>query len=533
MFDAKRKNPGSKPISTDERSNRNPLPDKVFQTGASGRREIVGRERISIFAPDARRYNLAAKSQASICRSPLLGKATTMCQMSTRFPSRPLLLWPALLVLCITLGAGADELARPQDANNTDDVTATNRPLREPRGMVLTVGQSNGDLQGKDDKVIQAGIEYLKRLGGGTLRLGPGVYLLHNSIYLSSNITLQGDGPRTILRKAASVETLLARDSDWFEYGVQVEEPAGFTPGAGIMLRTQTGSEDWQYDILQATITAVQGDVIYLDGPTQENFWIDDDPTAGTIFPILVGEGADNVTVTDIVLDGNRQQNEHINGNFAGGVFIQNCNAWHFENVIARNYNGDGFSFQACDDIEFIDCQALNNADLGFHPGSGSQRPVFENCIARGNREGIFFCWSVSDGVVDNCTLAENRLYGISIGHRDTDNVIARCTIERNGQVGILFRDEDSLFRSGHRNRIEQCTLRDNGTGQTGIGIDIQGPTQDITIRENRFENGTDGTLRVGIRIGKFTRQIVLEANTFENFSATVEDRRQTTAESQ
>jgi hypothetical protein len=392
--------------------------------------------------------------------------------------------------------------------------------------MVLTVGQDEGDLRGKDDKVIQAGIEYLNRLGGGTLRLGPGVYLLRNSIYLSSNITLQGAGPRTILRKAPSVVTPLARDADWFEYGIQVEEPSGFLPGGGIMLRTKTGPGDWQYDVLQATVTVMHGDVLYLDGFTQENFWIDDEATATTVFPILVGEGADDVTVTDLVLDGNRQHNEHVNGNFAGAVFMQNCNAWHFENVIARNYNGDGFSFQVCDDIEFVNCQALSNTDLGFHPGSGSQRPVFENCVARGNREGIFFCWSVSDGLVDNCTLAENSSYGISIGHRDTDNAIVNCTIERNGQVGILFRDEDSEFRGGHRNRIEQCTFRDNGTGPTGVGIDIRGRTRDITIRGNRFEDTTDNRLRVGVRIGKLARQIALEDNTFENVPTTVQDRR-------
>ena len=75
----------------------------------------------------------------------------------------------------------------------------------------------------------------------------------------------------------------------------------------------------------------------------------------------------------DRLLDGNRDNNEHINGNFSGGVFIQSCNRWRFRNVTSRNYNGDGFSFQVCDDIQFENCNAVNNADLGFHPGR-SQR---------------------------------------------------------------------------------------------------------------------------------------------------------------
>ena len=57
--------------------------------------------------------------------------------------------------------------------------TKTNRPMRKPHELVLTIGQNEGDLQGNTDKVIQAGIEYLDRLGGGTLRILPGVLFEH------------------------------------------------------------------------------------------------------------------------------------------------------------------------------------------------------------------------------------------------------------------------------------------------------------------------------------------------------------------
>ena len=87
--------------------------------------------------------------------------------------------------------------------------------------------------------------------------------------------------------------------------------------------------------------------------------------------------------------------------------------------IMLRAKKGAG-DWQVCDDVQFRDCKAINNSDLGFHPGSGSQRPVFRNCAARGNSQGIFFCWSVSDGLVENCILSENERYGVSIGHRDT-----------------------------------------------------------------------------------------------------------------
>ena len=412
------------------------------------------------------------------------------------------------------------------DSGTTRSEVATNRPMRDRQEMVLTVGQSEGDLQGKDDKVIQAGVEYLHRLGGGTLRILPGVYELRNAVHLRPNITLQGSGETTVLRKTDSVVTRLSRDSDWFEYGVRVNDPTGFVPGGGIMLRTKTGPGEWQYDVLRATIVAVQGDVVFLDRLTTENFWIEKEATAATIFPILTAENVDDVEIRDIVLDGNRDGNEHINGNFAGAVFIQSCNRWRFTNVTARHYNGDGFSFQVCDDIEFEDCRALDNAGLGFHPGSGSQRPVFRHCTARGNSLGLFFCWSVSDGRAENCILSENDRYGISIGHRDTDNVINACTIERNGEVGILFRQEADEFRGGHRNRIESCTIRDNGTKGRGTGIDIRGQTHDVMVRNTRLGNVTGQNQKVGIRIGRQAQGITLEDNAFENCPTDIEDLR-------
>jgi parallel beta-helix repeat protein len=349
---------------------------------------------------------------------------------------------------------------------------------------------------------------------------------MQNAIYLRPNITVRGSGEKTTLRKADSVVTALVRDSDWFEYGVQVKDAKGFVPGAGLMLRSKTGAGDWQFDVRQATVTAVQGNVLFLDRLTKENFWTEKDATAATIFPILTAENVDNVVVENIVLDGSREQNEHINGNFAGAVFNQYCNGWRFNNVTAQNYNGDGFSFQVCDDIQFQDCRAIDNADLGFHPGSGSQRPVFRNCQSRGNSQGIYFCWSVSDGLVDNCTLSQNRDYGISIGHRDTDNLIKGCTIERNGQVGILFRKDGSEFRAGSRNRIENCIIRDNGAKEGGIGIDIQGRTQDITVQNTQLENTADRNQKIGIRISQEAERIDVQGNTFKDCPVHLEDLR-------
>jgi hypothetical protein len=395
-------------------------------------------------------------------------------------------------------------------------VQETNRPLRTPHFLTMTVGQTEGDLIGKDDKIIQAGLDYLNRLGGGTLHILPGVYNIKNAVYLYSNITIKGSGENTVLKMAPGFVTPTIRNIDGGEYSVQVKDPSGFTPGRGIMLRT-TAKEAWQIEVMKATVTKIEGDIVYFDKIADKDFHLKQKCTAATIFPIITAENVNNVNMEDIVLDGNKEQNEHINGNFSGAVFLHYCNNWNFKNVTSKNYNGDGFSWQTCNDIHLDHCKSINNTDLGFHPGTGSQRPIISNCISTGNSEGLYFCWNVTDGFVDNCTFSDNIKYGISIGHRDTDNIIQNCLIQNNKEVGILFRkDDDDEFFAGNRNLIKKCTIKDNGTNRQGVGIDVTWKTKDITIENTKFISSQAGIQKIGIQIGKDAERINTSGNTFE-----------------
>ncbi len=245
-----------------------------------------------------------------------------------------------------------------------------------------------------------------------------------------------------------------------------------------------------------------------------------------TLFSILYGRSVDNVTVEDIVLDGNRAENARLNDNYGGACYGVYCNHWTLRNVTARDFNGDGFSFQVCDDWHFDKCQALNNADLGFHPGSGSQRPVFRNCIATRNSQGLYWCWAACDGLAENCTLSDNIKFGTNFGHRDTDNVMRNCLIERNGEVGVLFREEPGQNRQGDRNRIEGCLIRDNGGADGEYGVDIRGKTRELTIVNCRFENSKDGKQKVAIRISPVAEAITLKGNIFTGCPVEVLDQR-------
>lgn len=53
---------------------------------------------------------------------------------------------------------------------------------------VLRVGIDDGDLRGADGAALQAAIDRVAALGGGTVRIGPGRYLLRNALALRSGV---------------------------------------------------------------------------------------------------------------------------------------------------------------------------------------------------------------------------------------------------------------------------------------------------------------------------------------------------------
>ena len=46
----------------------------------------------------------------------------------------------------------------------------------------ITVGTSDADLVGSDNRVLQAAVDYLAGLGGGVVEIGPGEFLMRDSL---------------------------------------------------------------------------------------------------------------------------------------------------------------------------------------------------------------------------------------------------------------------------------------------------------------------------------------------------------------
>jgi parallel beta-helix repeat protein len=413
-----------------------------------------------------------------------------------------------LFSLCLSTAQSAEPPPVTNPRQTSGDIAV--QPKWD-EALTVTVGNKDADIIGNDHRAIQAAVDHVARLGGGTVRILACKYRLRNSVFLHSKVHLVGEGQETRLIKEPSATTPLAVDSDWFDQEITLRDASQFRVGDGVCLRAKDAKTGRQV-VLKRTLVARTGNRFKLDKPLRENLWQMDDATASTLFPILSGEFVEDVRLEKMFLYGNRMHNAELDGNYAGCIFLQDCNRIQIRRIDARSFHGDGISWQICHDVVVEDCISSNHTGLGLHPGSGSQRPIMRNNQLHGNGIGLFFCWGVKHGLAENNEIKGNRI-GISIGHRDTDNLITSNTISDSREAGLLFRPERGPDFAGHRNRIENNSFVNNGP-EGGAVIDIQGGTESITIKGNSFVDSRTGKTRLAVKQGPETKNIVVEENT-------------------
>lgn len=377
--------------------------------------------------------------------------------------------------------------------------------------QTITVGGPGADVQGFTSQAIQIAIDALKVRGGGMVKLGPGNYDITGPVRLSDNISIKGSGESTVLRKCDGFKTSFVIDADWGMLKAVVKDASGFKTGMGIQLFDSQHNQGW--DVTTAVITDIQGNTIYFDNRTVNDYLASLDGTITNSFSIIEAVEAENVRISDLVIEGNKSSNEYLNGCRGGGVYIHKSNNCTIENVRVNEFNGDTFSWQITENITLRGCEASNGNGLGFHPGTGSDHSIVENCISHHNNgDGIFLCWRVQNGIFRNNKSFGNGDNGISIGHKDTDNIFENNHVYENGSHGVLFRNENEQ-NSGHRNTFLNNTIENNGTSRESAGFYIGGETHDIKITNNIIRSEGKGNQTIAIFIGKNSAKIIATEN--------------------
>ena len=413
-------------------------------------------------------------------------------------------------------GPQAPPVTRPR-ATSGDPV----EPNWEQR-VKVSVGPGKADIVGSDHRVIQAAVDYVAGLGGGTVQILPGTYRFRNAVRLRSGVRVVGSGLDSVCIKEPSVKTLLAENSDWYDREVTLADASGFEIGDGIVLRTKN-PHNGSHDTYKRTLVARSGNRFKLNEMLVENFWTKEGASAATLHALFDGYRISDIAIENICLDGNRANNEFLNGNYVGCIFLRESNKIALNKVIARNFNGDGISWQVCHDVRVDNCHSYDNAGFGLHPGSGSQRAVVTRSKLERNDIGFFFCWGVKWSLVENNTMADNKRFGVSIGHNDTDNIVRNNEVLRSGKTGIYLRQEHGPTFSPSRNHIEANRVIDSGDDK-GVAVDIEGLTESVTLARNTLLETRQPAGRIGVRISKDAKQIALAENKIDGFATSVAD---------
>ncbi|MFL2865737.1 MAG: right-handed parallel beta-helix repeat-containing protein [Pirellulaceae bacterium] len=391
--------------------------------------------------------------------------------------------------------------------------------------LTITVGNQGADINGKDDRAIQAAVDYIRRIGTGTVKLTAGVFQLRNSIHLPSNLRMIGSGDDTVITKDASHSANIVDDSDWYDQEITLKAGHGFRVGDGVFI-TAKNTNNGDAVHVKRTLVANKGNRFKLNDGLRKNIWLTGNPKATSVFPLLTSEYSADVLIENLVLDGNRANNVNMNGNYGGCIFLQDCKRYTMRGVTTRNYNGDGISFQICHDVIVENCKSHGNADLGVHPGSGSQRPLIRKNHLFDNSIGIFWCWGVRYGLAENNFIKSNKDYGISIGHCDTDNTMRDNDVIDSGKVGILFRN-DTRGRDfwANRNLITKNRISNSGGG-SGVAIKLDGQTKDTKVIGNIITDDRGQAERIGIEVNADVGNVQLIDNKIEGVKTRVIDNR-------
>ncbi|GAG47347.1 unnamed protein product, partial [marine sediment metagenome] len=215
----------------------------------------------------------------------------------------------------------------------------------------ITVGKESADLIGNDNRVLQAAVDYIAGLGGGIVEIGEGEYIMHDSLHLRSNVTVRGKKGKTILRKADGVTSALALDGDFGEQQVTVEEPTGFAVGYGVAIWDDRSGG---FHTTVARITGRNGNTFSIDNPLMADCMVRNKARAATVFPVVSAYNVEGARIENLVIDGNKKSNVHLNGCRGAGIFLYRAFKTVIKGCLVRNYNGDGISFQQSNDVTVV-----------------------------------------------------------------------------------------------------------------------------------------------------------------------------------
>jgi len=396
------------------------------------------------------------------------------------------LIFPTFLLCSISLFA--------QQLENNPVVLVSPRIIQHQ----MTVGGSNSDVAGFNNQSIQFAIDEVAKTGG-TVKLNPGTYEIMAPVRMKSNVNLVGSGKETILKKGKGVQTHFVVDADYGELKLTVENADGFEPGMKVQVTDDDNSSCW--NVSTAYVTDVQDNMIYIDNYLIRDYRADKNGLVSNASSVIEVIKAENCTISNLAVDGNRADNFFADGCNSAGILIFKSKKITVDNVQVKDFNGEGISWQITENVTISNSEIEGSGHTGLHPGTGSPFSDIENNDVHNNAEdGLFICWRVYQSRVTNNQFHDNGRFGICTGHKDTDVIFRGNHVYNNGSDGINLRGEREA-NAPHRNTFIENTIENNGTKGSGYGFSVNSKAHDLLLKDNIINSTGQKTQKAAIYI--------------------------------
>lgn len=352
--------------------------------------------------------------------------------------------------------------------------------------LEIRVGGDNADISGFDNRSIQFAIDALEETGGSVI-LNPGLYTISAPLRLKSKIKLIGSGDETVLKRDHGVQSRYVVDADFGELKLSLENTEGFEIGMKVQVSDDDNNGCW--NVSTAYITDIEENILYIDRGLIRDYRSDLNGMVSNASSVIEVIEAENSSISDLVIDGNRAENFFADGCNSAGILIFRSRWITVDGVRVKDFNGEGISWQITENVTVKNSEISGSGNTGLHPGTGSPFSVIENNdVHHNDRDGLFICWRVYQSRVSGNRFHHNGRFGICTGHKDTDVIFENNHIFENNSDGVNLRGEREA-NAPHRNTFTRNIIENNGTDGGGYGFSINSPAKDLKLIENSFKN--------------------------------------------
>ena len=313
--------------------------------------------------------------------------------------------------------------------------------------LLLSITSLHADsvVEGYTSCSIQEAIDMEAARGGGIVFCPKGEYILRNAIYLKSNVKLKGQGKTTVFKKCPRYTSRITAEITKGDYWIHIEDASSFQCGDGITVFSQSlkPARAWVTEVVEIAPGA-----LCLQDAAPFEVCLSSQPFVFCSFPCLYCKGVKNISVYDLSIDGNRQENPVIDTWWDSGIGCRDSEEIEINNVRVIGAAGDGVSLNTSHHVSITDSEINGSARLGVHVGSGSQYTYIGNSkICNSglagviNVDGLYLCFSAAFGLYENNVITGTRGAGLSIGRWDSGNIFLKNKVSDNG-IGLLFRED-------------------------------------------------------------------------------------------